>query len=266
MYKNNSTTDTFPKTLLIRNTEGGMIWQIYHVNSEKVAQVLAANATLNKFEAITLEDYNPEYEETWPDWRETATIDVKLLENKGNNLPLLLKDGHITIEEVLTYAQNYMDAMDQYDDEQIDKYGSELDYGMTEEERMFEEMRMLDEMYGDDLIEPTPEDLRSPNPQYIVVSTVYKVEETYVFEANENGEITNLSEYGGIALRFGDVDWTDHNLAVKQTFGEGKYQFIERLKTPEDKVHCLFKRIDNHYEQEYPLPSDTWDGGVVQEP
>jgi len=34
----------------------------------------------------------------------------------------LIEQGKITIEQVLEYAQNYMDACDQLDDEQIDKH------------------------------------------------------------------------------------------------------------------------------------------------
>jgi hypothetical protein len=71
MYTDISTTESFPKTLVIRNHTGGMIWQIYHVQKESEADKISANATRNGFEAITLEDYNPGHEETWPDWRDT---------------------------------------------------------------------------------------------------------------------------------------------------------------------------------------------------
>ena len=71
MYKNITNNEDYPKTLVICNHEGGMIWQIYHVQAKHEAEKLAANATRNGFMAITLEDYNPDMEETWPDWRET---------------------------------------------------------------------------------------------------------------------------------------------------------------------------------------------------
>lgn len=76
MYKDISTLDQFPKTLVIRNHQGGMIWQIYHVKKESEAQKLAYNATMNAFEAITLENYQEDMEETWPDWRETCNPDI----------------------------------------------------------------------------------------------------------------------------------------------------------------------------------------------
>jgi hypothetical protein len=72
MYTDISTNEIYPKTLVIRNHEGGMIWQIYHVEKESEATKLSNNATMNGFEAITLEDYQPENEETWSDWRETC--------------------------------------------------------------------------------------------------------------------------------------------------------------------------------------------------
>lgn len=71
MFTNNITNKRYPKTLIIRNREGGAVWQIYHVQKEKEAALLADNATQNGFEAITLEDHQPELVETWPDWRET---------------------------------------------------------------------------------------------------------------------------------------------------------------------------------------------------
>ena len=71
MYTDISSNNKYPKTLIIRNHEGGMIWQIYHVQAKHEADKLANNATRNGFEAITLENYRPEAEETWPDWRET---------------------------------------------------------------------------------------------------------------------------------------------------------------------------------------------------
>ena len=71
MYTDVTTTAIYPKTLIIRNHEGGMIWQIYHVQAKHEVVRLSKNATKNGFQAITLEDYQPTRKETWPDWRET---------------------------------------------------------------------------------------------------------------------------------------------------------------------------------------------------
>ena len=71
MYTDISTREIYPKTLVIRNEYGGMIWQIYHVQAKHEADRISTNATENGFEAITLEDYQSNLKETWPDWRET---------------------------------------------------------------------------------------------------------------------------------------------------------------------------------------------------
>lgn len=76
VYKDISTNDKYPKTLIIRNHLGGSIWQVYHVQKESEAIKLSNNARMNGFEAITLEDHKPNVKETWPDWRETASPDI----------------------------------------------------------------------------------------------------------------------------------------------------------------------------------------------
>lgn len=70
-YVDNSKNDNYPKTLFIHNTEDGCIWQVYHVQKESEAEALSFNAKLNAFQYRQLVDYKPDYEETWPDWRET---------------------------------------------------------------------------------------------------------------------------------------------------------------------------------------------------
>ena len=76
MYNNISNNEDFPKTLIIRNHTGGMIWQVYHIQKLSEAEKLSSSATRNGFEAITLEDYQKDMEETWPDWRETCDKEI----------------------------------------------------------------------------------------------------------------------------------------------------------------------------------------------
>ena len=76
MYTDISTTNSFPKTLMIRNQPDGAIWQVYHVQKESEAHKLSVNAARNAFYGRTLEDYQPEHDETWPDWRETCDPDI----------------------------------------------------------------------------------------------------------------------------------------------------------------------------------------------
>lgn len=61
----------FPKTLKIRNTHDGMIWQVYHPDSQQDVDEITKRAHANGFYGITLENYQPEEKETWSDWRET---------------------------------------------------------------------------------------------------------------------------------------------------------------------------------------------------
>ena len=81
MFEDISTTGfKYPKTLVIRNTVGGAIWQIYHVDNIDQAFHLSKNAKNNAFHGRTLEDYQPNEGETFPNWRmEMARDFVKML-------------------------------------------------------------------------------------------------------------------------------------------------------------------------------------------
>ena len=69
MYTNQTSDNKYPKTLLIRNQHGGSIWQIYHVEKEQEANLIAKNATKNGFESVILEDHKPELQQTWGEWK-----------------------------------------------------------------------------------------------------------------------------------------------------------------------------------------------------
>lgn len=60
------------KQLEVRNTPGGMIWQIYHVNENipSEQELLTRAANLNGFTSVRIRDELTE-EETWPGWRDT---------------------------------------------------------------------------------------------------------------------------------------------------------------------------------------------------
>jgi hypothetical protein len=107
---------------------------------------------------------------------------------------------------------------------------------------------------------------RSIEPSYIVASTSHKemMRETYVFQSDADGNITNLGEYGGIAERFGDFDWTNKDLAVERAMGEGLYELVRHISTDGLVTQSLYRRI---YEpDDVQLPQDTSDGGQIQEP
>jgi hypothetical protein len=102
MYTDISTQNNYPKTLVIRNTPEGMIWQIYHVNNLQEAEGLASIAKSNGFYGITLEDYQPEHVETWPGWRVNAD-------------PAIIGEDYVLTEQDHSDYQLYLDS--QYDED-----------------------------------------------------------------------------------------------------------------------------------------------------
>lgn len=70
-FEDNSPSGEYPKTLLIHNTKGGAVWQVYHIDNKYQASTIIRNAEDMGFMYITLEDYDP-CEETFPNWREES--------------------------------------------------------------------------------------------------------------------------------------------------------------------------------------------------
>jgi len=208
----------------------------------------------------------------------------------NQKIQCLIDGGFITIEDIREYTQQYMDGVDQYDDEQIDKYYAEQygdnnipdvncgewecgagtlhpstmqecdcfkyendeQYAEEQSRLLDEEERMLEDFYGQEEQEEYdyPFDLsdnRSDDPEYIIASTSYRMEETYIFEANEKGEILNYGEYGGLCERHGDKDWNNRRLTVESVF-PGKYELFKDFGAIDDEAnvfHSLYKKITN---------------------
>jgi len=142
----------------------------------------------------------------------------------------LIDDGKITSMDVLEYAQQFMDGVDQYDDEQIDKYYQE-EYEPEEH---------------DSTMSAYPQDEREEYPEYVIASTSFApgFEETYIFKCDENGIVWDFAEYGGIAKRWGNENWKDYYAAVESVFGKDKYRYEKRIEVSKDRVaHHMFKRI-----------------------
>ena len=70
-FKDNTTNQNYPKTLIVRKEHGGFVWQLYHVSNEGEAVRISENANRNGFHGVSLEDHMPNETETWPNWRET---------------------------------------------------------------------------------------------------------------------------------------------------------------------------------------------------
>lgn len=108
-YKDISTSDNYPKTLVIRNRPDGMIWQVYHVNTVRSAELLAKGAEQSAFQGITLEDHQPEMEETFPNWQNdnSTILELRLIEG-DHKIDYLIDAEYITLEQVIEYAKNHM--------------------------------------------------------------------------------------------------------------------------------------------------------------
>lgn len=74
--QDSTTTSEFPKTLRIRNEYGGMLWQVYHVNSQSEAAQLENGAHRKGFYHTELVDYCAEQRETFPGWRREASMSL----------------------------------------------------------------------------------------------------------------------------------------------------------------------------------------------
>lgn len=168
----------------------------------------------------------------------------------------LIDGGFISISDIMEYVQQYNELIDQ---QLRDEYMQ-----MMEEPEYDGAGYTIDDRYESEPIW-TEGPQRSVEPLYIVASTSSRptMHETYIFESDADGNILNLGEYGGIAARFGDVDWGNKDLAVERVMGKGNYKLVRHISTEGMITHSLYVRV---YEPEYPLPQDTSDQGYIQEP
>lgn len=82
------------------------------------------------------------------------------------------------------------------------------------------------------------------NTDYVIASTSPFMEETMVFPANKEGEITSYSDLVCISARGGDDDWTDAFAAVNQlNTDEYVYTHVKTIHTERANVHALFKKV-----------------------
>ena len=65
-----STKGNDMQQLEIRNTIGGMVWQVYHVETKQEIEMLTRTARGNDFEGFKISD-TIDREETWLGWRDT---------------------------------------------------------------------------------------------------------------------------------------------------------------------------------------------------
>jgi len=92
---------------------------------------------------------------------------------------------------------------------------------------------------------------RSSDPLYIVASTSYSLEETFVYEANEKGEIISPDAYGSMAKRLGHEQWSDSNIVVIFVFPKKKYYPIKVFALDSDLHQVVYERYDAELAEEY---------------
>jgi hypothetical protein len=82
------------------------------------------------------------------------------------------------------------------------------------------------------------------NTDYVIASTSEMMEETMVFPANEDGQITDYTDLNCVALRYGRYDWEDAFSAVAElNTDEYKYIFVKHIYN-KGNLHNLFKKIN----------------------
>lgn len=167
----------------------------------------------------------------------------------------------ISVKDVLEYAHNYEWEQMMLIDSHYEC--SEGTLHSHDEECNCEEykIRCLEDLYRN--AEPeynddagyTEEDRmpeRAESPEYIIASTCFKLGETYIFPCDADGKITDYTEYGGLAERFANEDWTDHQKTVQSVMGNVPYRFEKRIETGNNGVyHYLYSKVN---------PADYWDG------
>jgi len=174
----------------------------------------------------------------------------------NQKIQCLIDGGFITIADVMEYAEQHnLNEMDKYYEERLDQ----LHQDMMDEERRLQLERdfyeneepqydgagyTIDDRYESEPIW-TEGPQRSVEPLYIIASTSCRptMHETYIFESDADGNITNYGEYGGLAARFGDDDWGNKDLAVERAMGEGLYELVRHISTEGMVTHSLYKRI-----------------------
>jgi hypothetical protein len=56
---------------------------------------------------------------------------------------------------------------------------------------------------------------KTVNKDYLLVSSCKRDETTFVFPSNERAQVTLYKEMGGLAKRWGNDNWDDHDVAIK---------------------------------------------------
>ena len=128
-----------------------------------------------------------------------------------SKIQVLIDNGFITLDEVITYANDYTASYNQ------DLYEEQLAYELHKDHSA---------------------------PEYVIASTSEMMEETMVFPADEHGDITSFSDLACIALRYGHEDWRNCDQVVSSLdTDEYTYEHVKCVSTANSNMHHLFKRV-----------------------
>ncbi len=88
-------------------------------------------------------------------------------------------------------------------------------------------------------------EITSSSPKYVIASTCYKLEETIVFEADEQGNRSSPDDYGCIAKRLGHVKmWAIRDIAVRHLLRDNRYGILKEFEEVDGCIQTLYERFD----------------------
>ena len=171
----------------------------------------------------------------------------------------LIQSGLISHDEIMEYIRDYHESIDWEADQMEDSEEHYLDWNDDDPDHAgedvsgtFEEPKLLYRALFPER-KPHPDD-KGMDTEYVLLSTAYKMKETYVFPSNKDGEHLSWEEMVALAERYAkyddyekEDDWldTDKVLAKLMKFSGHTYELVKSLY--EDKNHkvLLYKRTDN---------------------
>jgi hypothetical protein len=162
----------------------------------------------------------------------------------------LIQCGLISHDEIMEYVRDYHESIDWEADQMEDSEDDDPDHAGEDVSGTFEEPKLLYRALFPER-EPHPDD-KGMDTEYVLLSTAYKMKETYVFPSNKNGEHLSWEEIIGIAERnakyseYDENDWldTDKVLAYLSDYSKHAYELVKSLHEDKDHKVLLYKRTD----------------------
>lgn len=160
----------------------------------------------------------------------------------------LIAEGTITHSDVMEYLRDYHESIDweadQMEDNPEEHYLDWSDDSNDQDDCIVQDLFPKEETHPDD---------KGLDTEYVLLSTAYRMKETYVFPSNKEGQHLSWSEMVGLAERYSrydnfnnENDWldTDKVLAKLIECSGHTYEFVEKLHEDKDHKVLLYKRTD----------------------